>query len=137
MRISFVERNKEVEMDETDFVVYQVEKRRKIEPWSREEWKRLLANPKVERTGEGVDTKIWYTKPKTRERVKDNFEQNTVSEGSRDLKDLEDDDVQNHTSFGHSSAASHSSAFLNAKKAEKTAAAEPQIEEAGVRKRKV
>ena len=66
VRISFVESDNEVEMDETDFVVYQVEKRRKTEPWSREEWKRLLANPKVERIGEGVDTKIWFTQPNTK-----------------------------------------------------------------------
>ena len=137
VRISFVQRDNEIEMDETDFVVYQTESRKKEKSWAHQEWKRLIDDPKVDTSGEGVNKKIWVTLPKTRERVRENFEQNQLSEASKDLKELNDGDVNILKEFAHSSAASQSSAFLNSKIAEKTLTSEPQIEEGSSRKRKI
>ena len=120
VRISFVQRDNEIEMDETDFVVYQTESRKKEKSWAHQEWQRLIDDPKVDTSGEGVNKKIWVTLPKTRERVRENFEQNQLSEASKDLKELNDGDVNILKEFAHSSAASQSSAFLNSKIAEKT-----------------
>ena len=133
VRVSFLTRDTEKEMDETDFVQFETLKRRKTEVQARGEWQRMLADPKIERTGDGVDTKIWITMAKKRERVRENFEENQLVEGSKELKNLRQQELQDLKNFAHSSAASCASAFLNAAQQARTVAAEPSIEE-GVKK---
>ena len=111
VRVSFLTRDTEKEMDETDVVQYETLKRRRIEVQARGEGQRMVADPKIERIGEGVDTRIWITMAKKRERVRENFEENKLEESSKELNNLKQQELQDLKHFAHLSAASNASAF--------------------------
>ncbi|CAE7667911.1 unnamed protein product [Symbiodinium sp. CCMP2456] len=86
-------RENEEEMDVSDYIAYMTRKG-KTEEEAMDKWKELLADPNIERSGEGQDIKVWVPMNRTRMRDTIHYKDCSLAEGSKAAKDLKEADRQ-------------------------------------------
>eukprot|EP00969_Alexandrium_andersonii_P344360 15221287-Alexandrium_andersonii.AAC.1 len=78
IRISFTEREKEAQMDYSEFLAHHTARGKGV-AWVDSEWDRLLKSD-CDREGEGLNVRLWVGLRKTRFRDRTRFEENLVEE---------------------------------------------------------
>ena len=97
----------EEEMDVRDYIGYQ-RNRGYTEEEARALWQELLDDPRSEVSGEGADTTIMIQLKKKRIRSQEHFEEGAFKEGSKQQKNMLDEEKQRLINFSSTSASSFS-----------------------------